>query len=352
MNDLAMWKDAARRDVLSAIQLEPNDLESTLGELSGVLDSGASITEGYYTDHRITAKLSALEPGREPYSWIRLVHECPDYSWSEELGTFVVAQEDTTYEDGTSTVEYNLRSILWAISSDTQPFHFSIGEGATTYDVFRRICQIVGKTGQILAGAGNHRYTSSVVYEIGDSYLSDLFDVASTASCRLGVDGHGRITLAPYTPPSQRDPDWVLDLSDPSGIVIADGSKVTDTTGQQISRAIVTYKDGDTEISAGADVGSGSPYSPSRRGYTIAKVDSVTDLSPATQAQAQKTAETNLALGTSGKGRERTAKCLYFPVHQGDIVEWREGPDTTRYLVKEADKDLSDWTVDLTLLEV
>lgn len=351
MNDLSMWLDATREDVLRVVQLSPNQLDGTLGDLPGVLASGASITEGYYTDNRTSAKLTVLEAQREPYAWLRLVHECPGYGWSEELGTYVVAQEDTAYQGGTSTTDYDLRSILWAISSDTQPFHFSIGAGATTRQVFERICQTVGKSGRILAGAGDHRYGDSVVYDVGNSYLSDLFDIASTSNNRLDVDGHGRITLGPYTPPSQRDPDWVLDSST-KPIVIDDGIKVEDTTGQATSRVVVTYKSGDTEINAGADVDASSPYSSARRGYTIAETKQATDMSPATQAQADATARSDLALNTSDAGRVRSCKCLYFPVHEGDVVEWREGTSSTKYLVKEADKDLSDWTVSLTLKEV
>ena len=353
MQELSMWLDPAREDVLRVVQLSPNQLDGTLGDLAGVLPSGASTTEGYYTDNRVSARLTVIESQREPYAWLRLVHECPGYEWSEELGTFVVAEEDTTYQDGTSTTEYDLRSILWAISSDTQPFHFSIGAGATAHAVFQRICQTVGKEGRILAGAGDYRYSDSVVYDVGNSYLSDLFDVASTAGDRLNVDGHGNITLGPYTPPRQRDPDWVLDASAQRSIVLDSGGiKVEDTTGQATSRVVVAYKSGDTEINAGADVDSGSPYSSARRGYTIAETKQVTDMSPATQAQADAVARQDLALNTADAGRVRSCKCLYFPVHAGDVVEWREGLSSTKYLVKQCDRDLEDWTVSLELKEV
>lgn len=346
-----MWADPAREDVLRAVQLAPNDLERELGDLPGLLADGATVTEGYYTDNRVSAKLSSLGE-RDPYAWVRLVHECPGYGWREELGTFVVAEEDVTWEAGGAKHDYDLRSILWAISSDTQPGHFSIGTGATTSQVFDRICGIVGKQGVRLAGCGEHRYGQPVVYDVGSSYLKDLFDVADTASCRLGVDGHGRITLGPYVAPSRRDPDWVLDMADPSCPVIDSGTKEEDTTGQATSRVVVTYKGKDVELSAGADVATSSPFSPARRGYTIAESKDLTDMSPETQDQAQREAEAALAANTSDKSRKRTCRCLYFPVHAGDVVEWRQDGATVRYLAQEVERDISDWTVSLTLKEV
>lgn len=348
MRDLGPWEDPSREDVLRVVQVDPHSLDTTYGDLSGVEPSSVSVTEGYYTDARVSAKLTALSGGYRDYCWLRLVHECPGTAFREELGTFVVAGRTDTRDE----TEMDLRSVLWAISDDTQAGHLTIGQGALSHDVFRRICQAVGKEGEILAGAGNHRYASTVVYETGDSYLSDLFDLCDAASCRLGVDGHGRITMGPYVAPSLREPDWLIDPYSSRSMVLEDGLSTEDTTGQAASRSVVTYKGSDAELSAAADVPSSSPASASRRGYTIAEVHSVSELMPATQAQAQAMADSYVA-ADSASGRTRSAKCLYFPVHAGDVVAWREADGTVgRWLVKEADTDCGDWTVSLSLKEV
>lgn len=349
MRSLGIWEDASREDVMRVVQVDPHSLDTTYGDLVGVEPASVSITEGYYTDNRVSAKLKALSGGYRDYAWLRLVHECPGTPFREELGTFVVAGRTDTRDE----MELDLRSVLWAISSDTQAGHFSIGEGALSHDVFRSICQTVGKEGTVLAGAGNHRYTASVVYKVGDSYLSDLFDLCSTATCRLGVDGHGRITMGPYVPPTQREPDWLIDPYSSRSIVLEDGLSTEDTSGQAASRSVVVHSSGeDVDISADADVDSSSPVSSARRGYTIAEVHTESDMQPETWDRAQALAKQYLS-SDSDAGRKRSAKCLYFPVHAGDIVAWREHDGTMgRWLVSEADTDCGDWTVSLTLKEV
>lgn len=351
MRDLAMWEDGARQNRVRAYMVDPHDLESVRGELPGLLLDGCSITSGYYTDNRITGQIKTL--GRDSWqdgSWIRLVLECPGYGYAAELATLIPSKISESYRTGALTVSYELQSVLWAVSEDTLPSHFTIGQGARTSEVFERICLTVGKSGTILAGAADHRYTQTVVYELGDTFRSDLYDICSTAGNRLDCDAHGSIVMQPYTAPSQREPDWLLEPDSSRSIVLDEGYGWTDEVGSVASRSVVVYKDGNTEIAASTDVSPASRHSPARRGYTVAAQHQVTDLSPATHSQAQRLAESYLAEDSMDK-REMTVKCLYFPVTEGDIVLWRKDGTDTLCLAKDVDISLDDMTLTLTLKE-
>ncbi|MDY4651162.1 MAG: hypothetical protein SO366_02800 [Atopobiaceae bacterium] len=351
MRDMAIWEDGSRRDIVSAWMVDPHSLDSVRGEVQGLMREGCSLTMGYYTDNRLTGQMQTLgRTGWQDGSWVRLVLECPDYAYRAELATLIPSRSEEASRAGATEISWDLQSQLWAISEDTLPSHFSIGQGALATDVFRRICSTVGKECSVLPGTYEHRYQQTVAYELGDSFRSDLYDVCTKSGNRLDTDEHGRITMGPYVAPSKRSPDWVLDTASKRSIVLDDGYGWTDEFGSVPSRSVVIYKQGDTEIAAAADVPTTSRHSPSRRGYTVAEQHSLTDMSPATQAQAQRLADEYIKADSDSK-RELTVKTLYFPVRAGDMVLWRDGGEETLCLAKEADIDLGKMTIDLTLKE-
>ena len=352
MRDLSMWRDGKRKDRIHVLMVDPHSLDSVRGELPDVILDGSSLTEGYYTDNRVSGKLTTLEGGHyQEGSWLRVVHECPDYDYRAELATLIPSKVSQTTETGATKTSYDLQSVLWSISTDTLASHFTIGKGALTKDVFKRLCKTIQKECLILAGSNDTRYTQTVSYELGDSFLSDLFDICSTANNRLNIDGHGRITMEKYVSPATKAPDWLLDPMEPNTIVVDDGIGWSEDIGTVASRAVVIYKNGDTEIAASSDLASSSRFSAASRGYTVAETHSLTQMSPATKAQAQRLARQYLATDSEGTA-ERTVTCLYFPVHQGDMVLWQDASQQVRCLVKDVEVQLADMTVQLTLKEV
>lgn len=351
MADIAeIWRDGTRRDELHAYMIDPHNLDVVRGELTNIKAGTASLTEGYYTDTRISGSIEIAADGTwQDGSWIRLIHTCPDYGYSEELATLIPTKISHTY---TST-KFELQSVLWALDADMLPCHYAIGEGATAFEAFRRICDTCGKTSSILPEAHDYRYSSTVVYEIGDSFLSDLFDIANTASDRLSCDAHGRITLAPYIKPANRTEDLVLDMRDTRGIVAASDGSWDEEPWKVSNRSIVVFKgDNDFELIGGADVDATSRYSSARRGYTVAKIHTENDMSPQTAARATELARQYL-LSDSTETITRQITTRWLPIHQGDIARLIEADGTSKkYLVKDIDKDCGAWTCDLTLKEI
>lgn len=348
--DLGMWRDGARRDVVYVQRVDPHDLGRVDGVLGGLVLDGCSITEGYYTDARVQASIRHDGEWGEDLHWLRVVHECPAYGYRAELGTFVVDSISHDRSRGGVTCDLTCQSVLWALADDSVAYSYVIGSGATTSKAFQQIMRTTGKEGQVLPGAAEHRYGAAVAYDAGDGFQKMLFDVATTAGDRLSVDGHGRITLGPYVSPSKRDPDWVLDARERRTIVLSDGGTETISLGDAAGRSMVKYSRGEgSDIAASWDVGQGSLASPSRRGWNRTEVHSVNDLSPQTHAAAETLARRYVG-EDSEVAREVSVKCLYFPVHQGDVVSYTDAQGHEgKYLAKDVKASLGDMTVELTL---
>lgn len=351
MRDLDIWRDQTRVDELTVQMVDPHTLSVVRGELGSVMD--CTITEGYFTDGRVSGQVTALDD--DTYvadSMLRIVHRIPDIGYSAELLTGYVTQLQRDHSDNSTTTTYSLDSTLWALSEDTLPRHFSIGAGATTDQAFESVLRkTCGREYLLLPGAKNSRFSQTVVYELGDSFLSDLFDICDRSGNRLDVDGHGRITIAAYVPPSAREPDWVIDANESRSIVLDEGDGWTDKPGEAYNRVIVVHKNGDNETVGYVDAGAGYRYANGNVGWLRAKVISENDLSPDTSARATELARQRLAENVTVE-TERKVKCMYFPVHEGEVIRFSLDGDTRKCLVKQVDADLSDWTVSLTLKEV
>lgn len=345
------WADARLKHGIRVTQVDPHNLDAERGELTNLILSGCSVSYGYYTDTRVSAQLKTLGSNYIDGSWLRIYHSVGD-DWEEELGTFVLQDEPSyTWESGAKIYTYDLQSVLWALSEDYCTSHFSIGKGAKTLDVFDRICEIVGKNGIHNPGANNYRYSTAKVYEAGESYLQFLFDLCSVSNNRLDVDGHGRITISPYVPPSGKAATWGVDSHDLRTLLLSSEISWSSSSHEIPSRVIVIYSNSDTEIIGTASRPSSSPYSSARRGYTIAKTYSISEMTPATKKAAQALAQQYL--DASDASRELSAAFLYFPCRPGDVIMLTLDGDAANYMIQSIDPvDLKSMTIKTSLKEI
>jgi hypothetical protein len=346
------WKDQNRIDEFHFLMVDPHNLDVVRGELSNVKLEDCSITQGYETDTRISGKVSLLSGSYIMNSWIRIVHEVRKENYRNELGTFIPINPASKTSSGAKIDSYDLQSVLWALKSDLCPFHFSIGAGAYALDAFDRICDNCGRAYIHAAGVNNYRYTTSKVYEMGDSYLDDLFDICSASGNRLDVDGHGRITISKYTSPRYITASWDLDYDDPKSMITSDGIETSSTDYDTPNRAIVIYQNDNVEIYAYADAPSRYIFSSAQRGYVTASVHQVSDMSPATKLNAQAMANRYLEEGLTGV-TEYKLTALYFPAKAGETLNLTFGGNTHHCLIKSIDPiNLKSMTMGLTLKEV
>lgn len=346
------WKDQERTDDFQFLMVDPHNLDIVRGELNDIKLEDCSITQGYETDTRIAGKMAILSRNYIMNSWIRIVHEVSKEGYRNELGTFIPVNPSSKTSTGAKIDTYDLQSVLWAMKSDLCPSHFAIGTGAYALDAFDRICDNCGRPYIHLAGVNNYRYTTSKIYEMGDPYLDDLFDICDVSGNRLDVDGHGRITIGKYTNPRYITPSWDLDYDDPKSMIVNDGIETSSTDYDTPNRAIVIYQNDNVEIYAYADAPSKYIFSSSQRGYIMAEVHQVNDMSPATAMNAQTLASQYLEEGLTGV-TEYKLTSLYFPAHAGETLNLTFDGNTHHCLIKSIDPiNLKEMTMGLTLKEV
>lgn len=347
---LAPWQTTHRTDNFTFQLIDPHNLDIVRGELTGVQLDDLSITEDYDSDNRMTGKLTAVDDGSYiDNSWIRVIHSVPEFNYREEIGTFIPVTYTHTYFKGMPTTEYTLESTLWGIAEDILPYHFSVGAGQRAKNVFGYLLNLGANGYLIKPNAHDKTFTAAVVYELGDSIQKILFDLSDRCNNHITLDGHGRIVWEPYINLSSRAVDWELDAD--NSIVLTDSNTWTDDFSDVTNRVIVSYKNDDNEIIGSADAPSSSRYSDAKRGYTRATVDQENDLNPATTANANAIAQRTMR-GDITQHIEHQITTMYFPGHQGEIVNYTQGGTTYKCLITNVDASFSDWQCKLTLREV
>ncbi len=355
------WADGELRHLLVAELVDPRDHSQSLGALE-VAPSGCRMTEGYYTDTRVSASLSVPDwSAYDGFAWVRLRHEELRSGWSETMMTGIVWDEGVSESSGALRASPTVVSALKALDADAIPCPLVMGQGGRALSAAAKVCSDVGRPWRALPGATDYRFTDPRVWDAGTSRISVLFDLLELAGDRLGVDPDGVVTAARYVEPSRREPSMTLDALDPHGVVLATEMRRSSDSHQVPGRSIATWKgtvgEGDDrrdeQVGGYADVGSSHFASPGRRGYVVSEVHQVNDMAePRTVAHAQRLARGFLP-GDSAGTDEWEVECLWVPLHQGDAVDFRPPVGGPRLcLVKAVDVDLGAWTERLTLKEV
>lgn len=352
------WRDLSRRDVLTFEMVSPTSIDQVYGELEGVDLSSSTLTAAYYTDTRTSGSLKVVNSNWVRGSMIRVIHEIPEWGYRNELGTYIVTNDSAERENGVWVTELTLNSRLFGLSTDKHPRTWTI---ATNARALKAITDSLKASGcpYTTSGAKDKTYKSAVVVEPGTARLSALFDMANASGNRLDVDGHGRVTVKAAVSPSGKVPSWRIDLSDPRGVAVDGLSRSTDWL-QMANVAVVNHKYTDKksekEIVGIARASSSLHQSHAQRGYTVTNFQSVSELSPKTQARAQALANEALAKD-SRELIEWELSTTYLPIWEGDVVELvvHDGDELYRgvrkCLVKSLDLDLGHMTMNLTLKE-
>ena len=355
------WKDLTRTDRIIVQQLDPSGLDSVIGELEGVELSKASLDAAYYSDTRTGGKLDVVGDGWQRGSFLRIIHEVPEWGYSNELGTYIVTDDGAQRENGIWRYSLTLQSMLYALDLDRLVRPWTIAKNAMAMTAVQ---QIIGQTNFELVRTGNdYKVKSAQVLESGTSRLSALFSLCNMAGNRLDVDGHGRIQIERYQTPASKAPKWRIDLADPRGIALDGLSRSTDWL-EMPDTVAVAHKYSDTsgsktverEINAVARVGSGAHQSAAVRGYSIVDFREVTEMSPRTAARAQQLAASYLA-NDSRELVEWELTTTYLPIWEGDVVELVVHDGDIDYqgarkcLVKSITLDLQPLRMKLTLKE-
>ena len=366
------WKHPAEQKwTFKFLRIPPNKLNDVRGEITDVDISSVTITEGYYTDTRTQAKLTYY--GYNPYSrqdWVRIIATETNTGYTEELGTFIPSNDDVTIENGVRKTTLTLESVLYGISQQKLQRPWATTAGNHAWYVYSNI--IVDYCGIDLSSwsygdtydkHGNYNPINDVdlpysaICEQGSSLLELLYGVANATNNRLDVDGHGRPCMNKYIAPANRSPTFTIGVFDDDSVTLNGFSRTSnylELPSQVTIHATKTDNSNNTQT-IDATATAGGRLSQSERGYIVGKYKELTEMSPFTQAQANKLAQEWLARVVNERV-EWDLTTLYMPIYTGDVgilqgltADEYEYGTAQKVFVKNREITLSNMTQKLTL---
>lgn len=345
------WQDTDHSWDVTALAIDPHDPDAVLGEVTGLDLSGCSVTEGYYTDTRVSADLSTVgEDGWPDLARIRLSLSVPERGWSRDLITGFVTGRGTSEDTGGLLTSYELDSTLWALSVDVLDHRVVVGPAGSMVAAASSLLDSCGYPHD-LSQARDRLAQSAVVWEAGDSPLGVLFDMCGGDS-RLDVDGRGLVTMAAYVPPSMRSPQYELDPTDPRTLVLADPIEEEPGDLDVPGKAVALASVGSGQAVAGSALVDPSMRSSwERRGYRLAEAYHWEGGGDPTAAQLSLYAARMLS-AAQGATRRWTLSVAYMDARAGDVAALRTHDGWHRVLVQTVRTELGDMTQRLTLKEV
>lgn len=355
------WSDLTRRDKLTFQMVSPTNLNQSYGNLECVDLSGSTLSAAYYSDTRTSGTLRIVGGNWRRGSMVRVVHEVPKWGYKRELGTYIVTDDPSTYENGVWVTELELHSKLYGLSLDKHVRPWTIAKNARALKAMEDSLKSAKCPYRKIGSVKDSTYKSAKVIESGTTRLSALFTLANAAKDRLDVDGHGYVTIEPYVTPASKTASYRIDLASPRGVALDGVRRSTDWLQLPAVSAVsfkhTTTKNGkstQTEITGTARVSSNSHQAHTQRGYTVVNFRSISNLSPATAARANEVAASDLK-SESRELVEWELETTYLPIWAGDVVTLAvhdgEYRGNRKCLVKSLDLELEHMTMRLTLKE-
>jgi hypothetical protein len=215
------WGNQERVDVIRAYAIQPTNLDYTRYEMGGLVLAGSSISSAYYSDTRVSGKLTISDAdgakGWDRNSFVRIVHEVPGAGYRRELGTFLVSDDGGSYTGGEGTRDLTLQSGLYALKNDILRKQVVVKRGTRWQTVISDILREVHRP--YVISSTDRRCGADVTYETSKGRLDALLAMCSAAGYRADVDPHGRVTIKDYRLPVQREGSFTLDMTSKTGIV-------------------------------------------------------------------------------------------------------------------------------------
>lgn len=357
------WLDQTRRGRMRAYMVSPTKMDMIIDEITGVDWSASSISCGYYTTTRTSASLKTVGGNWKRNTFVRLVYEVPEWGYSQELGTYLVSNDNADRHNNVWETTLELHSMLFALDKEIAPESILVQPDTSVFTPMRNELDLARRE-HIFVSPRDFRFTKPTVFEGGNSRLSRLSALCSMSDNRIDVNGHGLVTISPYIAPAAKSASIHLSLLDKRGIVFDDVSRTTNWL-EIPNQAAVRYKfsttneNGDTyddEITAIVYANAYAPNGANNRGYNITHYEEITDMQPATHARAQEIAAANLAKNSREKV-EWTLRTKFLPVWEGSVITLDIPDGLAEYrgrrhcLVKSVDLTGPYWDMSLTLKE-
>lgn len=403
------WDDTGYEYDVSVVVVHQTNIDAVLGSLKNVKVDSISITENYYSDSRIQAKVETVTKIGESDGYVangrlRIILTIPEIvgspelyfehgiinvvndsdiidtedefyggvirnihktQWSEELITGYVSDIHEKEEHGCIIRSYTIEGTMWGLLNHKTNKQITIGKGTYLVNIWTSLMKLT-KMQYVTSNAQNHKFGSTVIYEAGDTLSTILFEVSSGYN-RMDNNGHGAIVLERYVSPANQTPSKTIDSDDVHGLSIAPyehgrndwenpGRAVVTATTQVIKKGKTTQK----VIVGYYDAPSTDKTSINTRGYLIGRTDTYVGTSKnPTKSELNAVAKTNWQNAQKDTGGEWTFSSIFRDYHAGDVVNFiapgdPKNPKRTvhKCLISSVNTNLGEMSQSLTLKEV
>lgn len=361
------WTDTGYAYVVEVVTVDPTNVDNTTGVLKGFILQGCSVTENYYSDSRVQAKISTVvsegeSDGYKDNARLRIHLLIPSRNWFEEFVTGYVTNISEKSEHGYTRRDYTIEGTIWGLLNHKVNAPITVGAGTHRNTVWKSLLGSQTKMQYKVDGAPDYVYAQPTIYEVGTNLGTVLFQLAS-GDARMTTNGHGLVVLQKYTDPSKSEVDRVIDFSDMKGLALYPlemSSSKWEAPGRAVVTATVSKTDSDGKttqevISGSYDAPASNFTSINQRGWLNGRVDSYTGVSdnPSKSelaAEAKKNWEAQ-----QGKYRTWTAGSVFADYHAGEIATLilnDSKKSSIKVLIQSVKTDFESFTQDLTMKEV
>lgn len=380
------WRDLTHQHRVTVQMVSQTNLDDVWGTLEGVDLSASTIDAGYYTDTRTSGRVRVYGEGWIRGSFLRIVHEVPDWNYRNVLGTYIVTNDGSSRGQGGWAYDLELHSTLMGLAEDRLVRPWSISKGASAVTCAKQVLTASGMHSmrKALANftgvreakvevddslADDVKATTAQVMKAGSTRLECLYALASMSKNRIDVTPKGIVQFSKFISPSARTPKFRIDISDSRGIAesgtlrrTTDWLSMPDTVAVEHSYSKeTTGGDGkkhseQTTIYGIARVPSSAHQAVANRGYSIVSFTNLSELATKT-AKAANDKAAQLLKEKMLQLVEWELDCCYIPVWEGDVVELRVLDGNPSYrgirkcLVKDVSISLDSMMMHLTLRE-
>lgn len=349
----SMWDNPTLEHYFTVQMVDPNNLSTVRGELSGVEATG-SLSLQYDSDTRASASITTAVKQGSSDGWdgtaaLRIIHHVGS-NYKETLFTGFVTACPWSESNGKHEVSYTLSSTLYGMSTHRLVYAYTIAKKGSGVEALKKLFEYGYRKYTLNNGVLDYTYTSAQVYSGDKDFLEVAHDIADTCNDRIDVAPSGYVTLSKYVAPASRSPKYYFSIYDSDSPFYGDISG-DDDKSEIPGRIVVSAKDSDNELIAEAEVSSTSIYSPSRRGYKVDSYYSIDLDDDTTQAYVNSLAKQYLEASRTPT-YTMDVNMLYRPLTAGDILRITKNSTTHNYLITTANLDLHYFTWSLELEQV
>ena len=354
------WSDPELDHEFHVYMVDACDHNSILGELEVYSDS-ASVSWSQGDDQGIGLTASIEVPDWNQWvkgSWLRIVHRIPSCNYSRILGTFIVWDEGVSGGLNSYTSSPELVGVFRGLEYDLLINNFSIGEGASMKDVMRRVMDATPIECRFSGTYNDYIFSGSYIFDVGESRLDVMRDLCDMGGDIMWPGDTGYVLITAKQDLINSMARFTIDCDSEDSIVY-EGSVQEVTTARQVAGRSIAVWNGDDEdegqvsLSGHSDVSSNHFASPGRRGYVVAELHELEDLSPPrTLIHVQEEAKRWLKEDSTSV-TQWNIQTMWLPVVSGDIIDFRPPGGKFRHCVIDTvNADLGNWSTSMTLREV